>query len=398
LRQGYSRQSVSRPRRILWASGLVIGGVLVVVLAEQVRNPERVEWVFANQPRCQASKAEGLVLQEDSGDSVWAARGYDIYRSLGGGPFERVAKVRPPFGEPWLGYLSGLRRLFGYQELLEVIPLKPDLLLAFAGGAVFRVDLIHHTQEKVLTLRYFGPGKGRGVMSRIAVDDTGRVFFGEYVNMKMPHSVRVWRGEDEGRRWTVAHEFAPGEVGHIHGLQWNGDTHSLWLMTGDADSESGIGYSTNGGEQFEWLGRGEQRFRTCSLLFMGDAVVWATDTEENQLLNWSPATHELRRIRELPAQSLYAESLDATRGLVALSTWDAAALLVTRDGIVRKVAQFTPLQIEGHPFPGIRLARGRPPSREWIYLNPLRTEEEESAIYRFPVTDLATCEIGGAAR
>ncbi len=381
------------------AGGLLIGFALVfglgLGLADQARNPERVEWVDAHAPHCRASKAEGLVLQEENGDAVWATRGYDIYRSLGGGPFERIAAVRPPFGEPWLGYLSELRALFGYQELVEAIPLAPNLVLAFAGGAIFRLDLARHTQERVLTLRYFGPGKGRGVMSRIAIDDAGRIFFGEYVNEAGPHSVRVWRGEDQGRRWIVAHEFAPGEVGHIHGLQWNGDTHTLWLMTGDADSESGIGYSTNGGEQFEWLGRG-QRFRACSLLFLGESVVWATDTDEKQLLSWSSATHAVRQIRELPAQSLYAETLDATRGLVALSNWDAAALLVTGDGLVRKVAQFNPIEIEGHPFAGIRLARGRPPARDWIYLNPLRTVEEEAAIYRFPVTDLATCQIGDA--
>jgi hypothetical protein len=368
------------------ATGIAVG------VGFQAHNPKRVDWELASLPGCHAQKAEGLVLQEERGSTVWATRGYDIYRSEEGEAFERVASVRPPLGEPWLGYLSSLRRAFGYQELVEVVPLRADLIIAFAGGAVFRIDLKHHTQERVLTLRYFGPGKGRGVLSRIAVDDQGRVFFGEYVNMKQPHTVRVWRGEDEGRRWVVAHEFAPGEVGHIHGLQWEDATHTLWLMTGDTDSESGIGFSTNGGETFAWLGHGEQRFRACSLLFMKDGLMWATDTDDNALMTWSRTTHQIRKVMDLPAQSLYAESLDATQGLVALSTWDAAALLVNEAGAVRKLAQFTPVQIEGQPFPGVRLAMGRPPSRNWIFVNPLRTLEEESAIYRVAASDLPRCE------
>src|SRR5579871_6821633 len=114
----------------------LVGLLAVAGLAvEQVATPSRVAWQPAPLPGCPGERAEGLVLQQQDGDTVWASEGYEIYRS-DGGPFVRIAGVRPPMGEAWGGYFRFLRKLYGYQELMEVVPLKGDLLLVFAGGAV----------------------------------------------------------------------------------------------------------------------------------------------------------------------------------------------------------------------------------------------------------------------
>jgi hypothetical protein len=382
-------------RRTRWTLA-VSAAVVAAALAWQVHTPSHVDWEPLSLPGCAASRAAGLVLQEEEPDgTVWATQGWDVYRSTGGGPFARVTSVRPPVGEAWGGYLRALRSAYGYQELLEVVALRPELLLAFGGGHVYRLDLGRGTQDDVLTLRYFGRGKGRGVMSRIAVDDRGDLYFGEYSDVLEPHTIRVWRGTDEGRAWTTACEFGAGEALHVHGVQWDAFAKVLWVMTGDTDAQSRIGFSADHGAHFEWIGQNEQRFRACSLVFTPDAVLWATDTEDNHLLRWSRATHAIETVAAMPAQSLYAEGLDDGTSLVGQSAWDGAAYLVRDDGTMHAVARFTPVAAPGHPIPGMRLARGdrerTRDGRPWAYLNPLRTQEDEAAIVRIARADLPAC-------
>jgi len=93
----------------------------------------------------------------------------------------------------------------------------------------------------------------------------------------------------------------------------------------------------------------------------------------------------------MPAQSLYAESLDDGTSLVGQSAWDGAAYLVRNDGSMRAIARFTPVSAPGRPIPGMRLARGGRGARAWVYLNPLRTQEEEAAIVRIARADVAAC-------
>jgi hypothetical protein len=76
---------------------------------------------------------------------------------------------------------------------------------------------------------------------------------------------------------------------------------------------------------------------------------------------------------------------------VGLSAWDGAAFVVHDDGKNRAVARFTPVIAPGHPIPGMRLARGGREHRAWVYLNPLRTTEEEAAIYRIARTEVESC-------
>jgi len=365
---------------------LALGGVLLW----DTWRPARIDWRAVELPGSRAFKASGLVLQYEDGQTIWASRGYDIYRSVDQGPFERVAALRPPLGESWGGYSRTLRTRLGHQELLEVLPLRPDLLLVFGGGGVYRLDLTRQAQERVLTLRYFGRGKGRGVMSAIAVDDQGSIFFGEYTNLETPHTCRLWRSSDEGRSWTTAYELPEGAVLHIHGVQWDPDAKVLWLMTGDASAETYLGFSHDRGEHFEWIGEGHQLYRTCSLFFTPEAVFWATDTEENHLVRWSRATKQTTIVAETPAQALYGEPLDTQTSLLGQSGWDAAVYRLSGDGQLHAIARFTPVAIR-YPIPGMRLARGSRGPRHWIVFNPLRTLEDDAAIYRVRIEDVAAC-------
>jgi hypothetical protein len=333
-----------------------------------------------------------------SGDEVWASRGWSIYRSRAGDRFDRVFKLRPNFGETWGGYSRSLRRIFGYQELVEVVPLSSDVLLIFGGGDVWRINLSQGTQEHVHKLRYFGRKKGRGVMPHgVTVTPVGDVYYGEYPTHPDggPYTVRIWHGQDQGRRWRVAYEFAPGEVRHVHNVQWDPYTGSLWVGTGDSDARSMVGRSDDGGRTFQWIGRGSQFFRVASLLFLAGEVAWGTDADrsQNRYLRWHRAGERVEATdAKLPGPSFYAQPLGPELGLLGTAEQDASLWVAGTDRKPRRVLQWTiPLRPWRGPHPGVRLARGDglvPRERLFALANPLRTAEEEATIWRLPIRPL----------
>lgn len=369
-------------------------GLLVlsaVVVASDVWTPSRVEWERAELAGVRsAERADGLVLQEQRGREVWASIGYSIYRSRDGGPFDRVFTLRAPAGEPWGGYSRWLRDRFGYQELVEVVPLGAQELVVFGGGGIYRVDLVRGTQEETFRLRYFGRGEGRGVMPHgITVDDTGSIYFGEYPTApaSAERTIRIHRSDDRGKSWQVAFEFAGAlAVRHVHGVQWDAGAGLLWVTTGDADGESRIGYSRDRGRSFTWIASGAQEFRVCSLLFFPDAVVWGPDAvrEHNPVYRWVRGTSEATPTRSgLPGPTFFAQRISDHEGVVGLAELAAEAWQVSDTGSTTLLARWSmPADHAGRPHPGVRLARGDGGDGAGVLLNPLRTVETAGAIYR----------------
>lgn len=375
-------------------------------LAYDVYVPAEVRWQAVSLQVDAADRAEGLVLQHETGRDVWASHGWSIYRSRNGEAFERVYTLWPRLGEAWGGFSRTLRRRFGYQELVEVLPVGEENLVVFGGGDVWRVDLTRRSQELVHTLRFYGRGQGRGVMPHgVVVDPRGTIYYGEYPTRLdgPPYSVRVWRGEQGGQTWSVAAEFEPGAVRHVHAVEIDPVDGALWVATGDRDSESRIGWSRDGGRSFDWVGMGSQRFRACSLLFFPRLVVWGTDADrsQNYFLRWHRSGAPLEQSAALlPAPTYYTAALSADLGLLASMEFGAAVFAVSPEGTPREILRWTvPPGAAGKPHAGVRLGRRgpEPPSDDRHFLvNPLRTAEDEAAIYRVPV-ELARRAVVGAA-
>lgn len=369
----------------------LVAAAALAALALDVHTPAVVAFEPTLLEGVPAERAEGLVLQQEEPGEVWASRGYAIYRSRNGGDFEKVVTVLPRFGEAWAGFSATLRRAFGYQELVEVLPLSEDLLIAFAGGDIHRIDLSNATQERVAELRFFGRGQGRGVMAHgLTEDDRGRIYYGEYATGPgyETRTARIWRSDDQGRSFEVAFEFAPGAVRHIHGVQWDPVGRAIWVSTGDRDAGSRIGFSRDGAKSFEWIGENSQDYRACSLLFLEPIVAWGMDADHSvaSVLRW-PRTGGLlaRASPPLPAPAFYSRVLDAGSGLVGLAEGDAGAYFVGLDGPPLRVFSFSsPVPRPSGPHPVLRLARASHPAGSSVYLNPLRTIEENAAIFRIP--------------
>lgn len=367
---------------------LLVGLLAAVGLAGwalEVRSPRRIAWQDVVLQGIAAQRADGLVLQHETPGVVWATFGYAVYRSRSGGPFEREFVIRPRVGQAWAGYLRMLRKRYGYLELVELLPLREDLLVAFAGGDVHRIDLATGRADKTHSLRYFGRGRGRGLMAfGLTADASGTVYYAEYPRSGL-NPVGVWRSGDEGRSWELACEFAPGFVRHLHAVQVDPEDR-IWVAAGDRDEEARIGVSTDRAESFTWVGHGSQDYRACSLLFFPGVVTWGMDADftQNRTLSLDRASGAVRVATDLPDAAYYAQVVDETTGLLGLAQAVAAVWVTRPDGTSVPWLEWDVPETPPPLPPGVRLARGAPSDAGYVHVSPLRTATDEAAVYRIP--------------
>jgi hypothetical protein len=370
--------------------GVACLAAALVVWFRELRTPRRISWQQTTINGLSAALADGLVLQHDDGHTIWATRGFSIYRSRGGSAFERVLSVRPRLGRAWGGYLASIRSHFGYQELVELLPLRDERLVVFAAGDIHCVDLRAKVIERTHRLRYFGPGKGRGLMAfGLTSDPTGAIYFGEYTTEPGAHPVCVWKSIDEGKSWHQAFEFPAGTVRHIHTVQFDPYADAIWVGTGDRDEQCYVGVSDDGAATFRWMAQGTQKCRTCGFVFFPDDVLWGMDTgnEPNHLIRLQRENASVDTHAELPGATYYQRKLDANRALLGLAQqvaeiWVASA----RGDACRWLTWSIPPRAQHGPAPAIRLARGDDGAVTdgFVHVNPIRTVEHEAAIFRIP--------------
>ncbi len=298
--------------------------------------------------------------------------------------------MRPRLGSAWAGYLPRLRARFGYQELVELWPLTDERLVVFAGGDVHVVDLETGAIERTHRLRYFGRGKGRGLMAfGLTGAPDGAIYFGEYTTEPGAHPVGVWKSSDEGRTWQQAFEFAAGNVRHIHTVQVDPFDRAIWVGTGDRDEECYVGVSHDGASTFTWVAQGTQQARTCGFVFFPDAVLWGMDTgaEANRLVRLQRAGATIDAHTQLPGATLYHRKLDAGRALLGLAQQVAEVWVADADGAACRWLRWSVPSSPHGPLSAVRLGRGNAETDTadgFIHVNPIRTVEHEAAIFRIP--------------
>ena len=212
----------------------------------------------------------GRLLWTD-GESAYFARGMSYYRVDNGGKrLGRVVRVGSI-----LEYLLSLFRL--PRQLLRggihhLWPLQDGAALVVVRK---RAYFVNATGRAALALRF--PRGNKPAHKGVCVTPHGEVFLGEYaLNFERKMPVTLYRSRDGGRTFAAIFEFAPGEVRHIHFLQWDPYTNCLWLGTGDADSECWI-YRSQDGETWEKVGGGSQLWRAVGVSFRPEALFWGTD-------------------------------------------------------------------------------------------------------------------------
>jgi len=147
---------------------------------------------------------------------------------------------------------------------------------------------------------------------------TGAIFYGEYFFNPEQKSVNVYKSLDGGKSWRIAYTFKAGEINHIHGI-FNDPIDGLWIVTGDTDGGSIIGYTADDFEHLEYKFRGSQKYRVCVPLFKNKDIIYATDSQykSNTIRVLSQKDESIRDIQPIQGSGIYAADL---RNSYAIST------------------------------------------------------------------------------
>jgi len=142
---------------------------------------------------------------------------------------------------------------------------------------------------------------------RLTVGPGGVVLWGEYTSARPARAIRLFASRDGGRSFECIHTLEAGSVLHVHNIVWDPHLEHYWVLAGDHDHEPGIGMLSADLLRFEWLVKGEQRYRAVVIFDFGDRLIYATDTERepNGLIVFDKDTGKTERVRDFDGSCIY---------------------------------------------------------------------------------------------
>ena len=125
------------------------------------------------------------------------------------------------------------------------------------------------------------------------------IYYGEYHNNQQRKPSRILTSNDFGRTWQVRAELTG--VRHIHGIFFDSFDNSLWLTTGDEDSESAIWKSSDGLNSITRVISGNQQCRAVQLLFREDYIYFGSDSplEKNYIYRLNRQSSAVERLQQV---------------------------------------------------------------------------------------------------
>lgn len=225
----------------------------------------------------------------------------------------------------------------------------------------------------------------------VGPDET--VLWGEYKSAKnhgLP--IRVYASTDRGRSFHIAWQTRAGDIRHVHNLIHDAAGGCYWLLAGDHGQEPGIGRLSTDFKSFEWVVKGEQRYRATDLFDLGDHFVYGTDTEKetNAVMSLDKATGRVEKLCETDGSCIYSCRFG---GVLALTTsvepsevnrGEHAGLWLSRDGHDwQRVLQGRKDRWHAtfFQFGSIILPRGRSP-HDTIYFSGQALERLDGRMFR----------------
>lgn len=222
----------------------------------------------------------------------WATRGFHLLRSCDGGATWVARLSLPASGVSRLKRTTRLARRLFREGVHHLLFAKDSKAIAFAGTSIYTVDVAEGQAREVARV-----SGSRPLVPCVA---EGEVFYGEYRGNPNRLPVHVWGSEDQGRHWESAWEFK--NVRHIHAVQKDPYTGSLWVTTGDSDSEAAIWVTEDRFRTLERVTGRSQACRAVQLVFTEEAVYYGSDIPErmNQLYRLERGSGRASPVQTVP--------------------------------------------------------------------------------------------------
>lgn len=166
-------------------------------------------------------------------------------------------------GRSILGYTTGT------VHSSNVWALSSELALANVGRRVFRSSDSGQSWQFVLRLPNTSPPKG--VLPSAVAESDGKLYLCTYPLETDP--ARIYVSDNGGSSWKILLER--DDFRHFHGVYSDEYSNMLLANTGDRDSESAIGIVD--GNDFDAIGRGNQRWRAVEIAMTPRYLIWGKD-------------------------------------------------------------------------------------------------------------------------
>jgi len=223
---------------------------------------------------------------------------------------ERIVKVKLPEGNP-VKRLFGLFRLSRRALRLDKcnVFLHEGNLIIIRQGSVYLYQTKENKLTETLKLR-----NCRNVLHQsINATPEGYIYFGEYGNNGERKSVPVYCSKDGGQTWKEIYTFEPGSIKHVHGCYYDKYTDKIWVCTGDFEGENWLLVADRDFKDVRKIGDGQQKYRTCNLIFTEKEVHWLMDSqlETSYHIVLDRATERTRVEQKLMGPIWYIKELDS---------------------------------------------------------------------------------------
>lgn len=279
-----------------------------------------------------------MVLAAPDG-SIYCGRRYRVYRSADRGETWRFV-TEMPSGLP--RRLISSFRLGGRllrQEVRALAVMSGGGLVAANRRGVYFAD----AGEPVMRPSRLELPRDASIAPpmTLTVGPSETIVWGEYKSAKnhgLP--IRVYASTDRGRSFHIAWETRPGDIRHVHNMIFDPASGCYWLLAGDHGDEPGIGRLSTDFTSFEWVVKGQQRYRATDLFDLGDHFVYGTDTEKeaNAVMSLEKKSGRVEKVCETDGSCIYSCRFG---GIFALTTsvepsevnrGQYAGLWISRDG------------------------------------------------------------------
>jgi len=216
--------------------------------------------------------------------------------------------VRLP-GDGWKSIFSLLRitRRASRLDKCNVFPVNNGLVI-IRQGFVYHYDPTKKILTPTLKLK-----NCRNILHQaILCTENGDLFFGEYGNNSKRTEIPVYRSQDSGHSWQIIYTFPAGKIKHVHGCYWDPFEKKIWMFTGDFTGECFALCTDPEFNNIEWIGDGQQLYRTCNAFFTQEFVHWIMDSqlENSYHVKMDRKTRQVQKLTLFPGPVWYIKQLE----------------------------------------------------------------------------------------
>lgn len=168
-------------------------------------------------------------------------------------------------------------------------------------NSIIEIDLLTNNFVKKHHFRAHGIHCSRIYLINGLSGFNDTIAFGEYSSNKNRDIVNVYAFNNVSHEFEVAYEFPRNTIKHVHSLIVSKETNSIFILTGDSDTESGIYEAKDNFKIVKPVLVGSQDYRSVIAFAENEKLIFATDTpsKQNFVYSYNLKDKTVKRLHEI---------------------------------------------------------------------------------------------------